>query len=248
VPDTPASPRATRLASPSWLDTRLVLGVLLVLVSVVVGARVLSAADRSTLVWAAGSDLAAGSTVDADRLQQVRVRFFDGLEDRYVPVEQDPSGLVLAQAMGSGDLLPRTALRPPQGDPDAEFRLVTVAVDAARLPASAVLQAGQVDVWLTPGDLEPAPAPSPVVDPSLIAEPPPPPGLPLSGAQLVLAGVTVETVATDAGGFGATSTTVPVVLKVRPDDVGKLVSATALGRIDLVVVPRAAQVRDLAGG
>src|SRR5687768_14738118 len=38
----PPSPTARRLALPRWLDTRLVLGVLLVLVSVLVGARVLS--------------------------------------------------------------------------------------------------------------------------------------------------------------------------------------------------------------
>ncbi len=45
--DAPGSPKAGRLATPGWVDGRLVLGVLLVLVSVVVGARVLSAADRS---------------------------------------------------------------------------------------------------------------------------------------------------------------------------------------------------------
>ncbi len=77
MPDTPASPRASRLPAPGWLDGRLVLGVLLVLVSVVVGARVLSTADRSTLVWAAATDLTAGSQLAADDLAPVRVRLFE---------------------------------------------------------------------------------------------------------------------------------------------------------------------------
>lgn len=48
--EVPTSPAARRLASPRWLDGRLVLGVLLVLASVLVGARLLSSADRSQQV------------------------------------------------------------------------------------------------------------------------------------------------------------------------------------------------------
>lgn len=225
MPDTPASPRASRLATPSWLDTRLVLGVLLVLVSVVVGARVLSSADRSTLVWAAATDLAAGTTVDAGRLEQVRVRFFDEVEDRYVPASQDPSGLVLSRALGPGDLLPRGALLAPQSDVD--FRLVTVAVEGGHLPSD-LDPSQQVDVWVTPKRTEPADAPAGAQ-------------LQLIAAQLVLQGVTVSAVARDRGGFGGASTSVPVELQVRPNEVARLVSAMALGTIDLVRVPREAE-------
>src|SRR4051794_35749108 len=41
-----ASPAATRLSLPRWLDARIALGVLLVLLSVVAGARVFASADR----------------------------------------------------------------------------------------------------------------------------------------------------------------------------------------------------------
>ena len=143
----PASPGASRLATPSWLDTRLVLCVLLVLVSVVVGARVLSAADRSTLVWAASKDLSAGSQLSAGDLEPVRVRLFDGLESRYVPADQSPSGLLLERGMERGELLPRQGLLSPQEEVD--LRLVTVPVEGSRFPLGLAADQ-QVDVWLTP--------------------------------------------------------------------------------------------------
>jgi hypothetical protein len=92
---------------PEWLDTRLVLGVLLVLVSVVVGARVLSAADRSQLVWTTRRDLAPGTELTADDVVAARVRLFDNAE-RYLSAEQPrPVGYLLDRALGADELLPR---------------------------------------------------------------------------------------------------------------------------------------------
>jgi hypothetical protein len=236
--DTPGSPRARRLATPGWLDGRLVLGVLLVLVSVVVGARVLSAADRSTLVYAVNKDLAPGSVLQAGDLEQVRVRLFDNA-DRYIAVGSTPiSGYVVRRAVSAKELLPRLALSVPQDEVD--YRFVTVAVQGGHLP-SALGRGQQVDVWVTP-ELDGRPG-----APAAAAEEQPQGGtaaapatgqqLELRGAQLVLQGVTVEAVARDGGGFGG-STAVPVELQVRPDEVARLVSAMALGTIDLVRVPR----------
>lgn len=258
--DTPSSPRARRLPAPGWLDGRLVLGVLLVLVSVVVGARVLSAADRSTLVWAAGKDLTAGSQLSSADLQRVRVRLFDGLDTRYVPVDQDPAGLVLQRGMDGGDLLPRSALLSPQQDVD--LRLVTVPVDGARFPPGLAADQ-QVDVWLTPeatvDPLGQAAAADPAGQPAggappTIADPDASLSgggvgvLPLTGAQPVLLRVPVESVQTAESGFAGGSTSVPVVLSVRPDEVARLVSALSLGRIDLVRVPQAAEQQTVFGG
>jgi Flp pilus assembly protein CpaB len=227
--DTPASPRASRLASPRWLDGRLVLGVLLVLVSVVVGARVLSAADRSTAVYAVTRDLAAGSVLGSDDLEQVRVRLFDNAE-QYVAAGTPPLGYVLRRGLGAGELLPRRALSRPADDVD--FREVTVPVEVGHLPPG-LGHGTQVDVWITP---EPSAAQA-----SASADEDPTPTtaseLELRGAQLVLQGVTVLAVQSEGGGFSG-STSVPVVLQVRPTDVSALVSAMSLGRIDLVRVPR----------
>ena len=235
--DIPASPKANRLATPGWLDGRLVLGVLLVLVSVVVGARVLSAADRSSLVWAASGTVTAGSELSQDNLRLVRVRLFDGLEGRYVPQSQNPAGLVVARGLADGELLPRSDLLAP-GD-EVDYRRVTVPVDASRLPPGLVRDR-QVDVWLTPEAVGDDPAGA---RPQASSAPddgaPAASGLALAGAQPVLLAVTVLQVGGLDGGFGGGgSTTVPVVLQVQPADVGKLVSAMALGRIDLVEVPR----------
>jgi hypothetical protein len=233
-----------------------VLGVLLVLVSVVVGARVLSAADRSTLVWAASKDLSAGSQLSDGDLEQVRVRLFDGLEERYVPVGQSPAGLLLERGLEGGELLPRNSLLSPQEDVDR--RLVTVPVEASQFPLGLVADQ-QVDVWLTPrsaAERKQAVRPSAPGDAALPADPADPvdppvelpadgqlsPGdLPLLDAQPVLLQVLVESVQKSGAGLAGSSATVPVVLSVRPEDVERLVSAMSLGRIDLVRVPKSVE-------
>ena len=53
------------------------LGVLLVLVSVLLGARVVGAADSTVPVWAASGDLAAGTVLAAGDLVAVDVRLDD---------------------------------------------------------------------------------------------------------------------------------------------------------------------------
>ena len=231
--DTPASPRASRLATPGWLDGRLVLGVLLVLVSVVVGARVLSAADRSTLVYAVTEDLAPGSVLQGDDLKPVRVRLFDNAGS-YVAVGTPPLGYVVRRGLGRGELLPREALTLP--DEDVDFREVTVPVEVGHLPPGLSAHA-QVDVWVTPqAAVKEAQEAGRTTD----GASPAPSGPELRGAQLVLQGVTVRAVQLEGGAFSG-STSIPVVLRVRPTEVASLISAMSLGRIDLVRVPRDAE-------
>ena len=239
MPDRPASPVARRLAPPRWLDSRLVLGVLLVLLSVLVGARVLAGADRSQLVWATSRALAPGSVLAPGDLIAVRVRLFDSA-GLYLDADRPaPVGYVAARALGRGELLPDDALRRPELDVD--YRLVTVLVELGHVPPDLV-DGQQVDVWVTP-TRDPGAAPLP-------RAPAPPAGgqvpaaaagaLELSGSQVVLPGVTVATGPPDGGSLTGGSA-VAVVLQVRPDDVASLLSATSLGRLDLVRVPRAAE-------
>ncbi len=223
--DTPGSPKASRLATPGWLDGRLVLGVLLVLVSVVVGARVLSSADRSQLVWAATTNLAPGASLAADDLQPAQVRLF-GSTGGYLPATGEPPvGYVLDRAVSAGELLPVSALVRP-GD-DVDLRLVTVPVLPGHYPPT-LRKGQQVDVWTTPD-----------ADAALAAG-----DAAAAGSRLVLPAVTVQQ-APDAGGaLGGATPERSVVLVVPPGDVEELLTALSSGRLDLVRVPTSQETAD----
>ena len=225
--DAPASPKAGRLATPGWLDGRLVLGVLLVLVSVVVGARVLSAADRSQTVWTAQRDLAAGTALAVDDLQPAQVRLF-GTAGEYLPApDESYVGYVLDRPLSSGELVPVDALQRPGTDVDVRY--VSVPVLPGRYPAG-LRRGQQVDVWATP-DRNSAAAQAAPAEPA--------DGAPASagGSRLVLEALTVHAAPDTGGALSAGSAERSVVLSVPPEDVADLVAAMAEGRIDLVRVP-----------
>lgn len=218
-----ASPRAGRLAPPGWLDARLVLGVLLVLVSVVVGARVLTSADASERVWVATHDLSAGSTLTEGDLRSGQVRLA-GLGSGYLLADSaKPLGYVLRRGVGADELLPRAGLARPDA-PGVSLRDVSVPVAAGHLPDD--LRAGQqVDVYVTPrqgGSAGPSAA-----------------------TRLVLSRLTVS-LRPRAGGL-ATSGGAGVVLSVPQSDAAALVAAVQAGGVDLVRVPHAQELPAVAG-
>lgn len=142
VPATEALPAPVprRVRPPRWLDLRLLLGVLLVLGSVLLGARVVSAADATVPVWAVTEDLAAGTELGADDLVAVDVRL-DSAAAAYLSTSTRPEGRTLARAVRAGELLPRSALEEP-----AELVQVALPVQAGYVPPS--LARGQlVDVY-----------------------------------------------------------------------------------------------------
>jgi hypothetical protein len=143
-----ASPPATRHVQRPWRDPRLVVGVLLVALSVVLGARLLAGADDSVAVWAARTGLRAGQPVGAADLVRRQVGFTDRSDaDRYLSADRPvPAGTTLARDVGPGELLPRAALAGASAPAATE---VPVAVDADAVPAT--VRAGSVvDVWVAP--------------------------------------------------------------------------------------------------
>jgi len=208
------SPTAARLRQPRWLDARLLTGLLLVLGSVVVGAKIVAEADDAQAVWALKRDLAAGTTLAADDLVVRRVRLEASRNPYLAAQDQAPVGRQLRRDVKADELLPLSAVAAP-GEGSAA-RLVTVPVEQHHLPPN--LMHGQlVDVYVT---VKPR-SDSAVGKPRLVA-----------GQALVQRDVSSE-----ASRFGSGASRVGVVVSVPTHQVPALIEAIEAGAIDLVRVP-----------
>jgi hypothetical protein len=186
---------AVRATTPGWRDPRLWIGIAIVAVSVVAGARLLASADDTVAVWAVAEDLGAGDQVSEADLEVRRVRFADDAAlDAYFRAEDTlPAELQLTRGVGAGELLPRAAVA-AAGDTD---RLqISVEVPPGRVPTS-VASGSVVDVFVLDAggdrrvrDLGPA-----------------------------LSEVTVVDAPEIDAGFGSTTGLRQLVLAVREDDV-----------------------------
>lgn len=140
-------PPATRVTSPGWRDPRLWVGVAIVAASVLVGTRVLAAADDTVAVWVLADDAGVGEVLAPDDLVAERVRFADDAAlARYLAVDEAlPDGLRLLRGIGAGELLPRAAL----GDADlGDTFEVSLPVAPLLVPPS-VTAGSVVDVYLS---------------------------------------------------------------------------------------------------
>lgn len=141
-----AAPAAVRVTRPNWRDPRLWLGVAIMAICVVAGARLLASADDTAEVWALRGDHAAGSVLSADDLRVDRVHFADAADvSGYVRVGDPlPDRLTLLRAVGAGELLPRGAVADGAASRLAQL---PVSVDAADLP-SGLAPGSAVDVYV----------------------------------------------------------------------------------------------------
>ncbi|MDP9241359.1 MAG: SAF domain-containing protein [Actinomycetota bacterium] len=202
------SPAARRLRQPSWLDLRLVVGVLLVLISVVLGARIVAAADSSTRVWAVRADLAAGTTLTDDDVRVVRVRLFDDA-DRYLSAAASPAGRTISRSLGAGELLPRAAL-----SGQSSGRLLSLPVPVGHAP-DGLHRGQQIDVYATSKSTGTGP-----------------PGR----TDRILTGVPVQGVRAPRAGLSGGSADYAVLIVVPPDDVSAVIAALRTAVIDVTVV------------
>lgn len=135
------SPPARRVGTPSWLNLRVALGILLIAASVTAGARIVAGADRSVRVWALTRDVAAGTVLAPADVEPARVRLF-GSGPLYLRTADSPAGRSVSRELRAGELLPAAAVRtaPPAA-------VVAVPVPPQNAP---LLARGQsVDVWAT---------------------------------------------------------------------------------------------------
>lgn len=184
---------------------------MLLVASMFAGARLLSQDSETITVWQAGRDLAAGATVQD--LRPVTVAL-GSAETDYVPVDEQPTGR-LQYPLAAGELLARSALSSAGELPS---RIITVGVDPLHAPVD-LAPGERVDVWATPSDT------------TFLEDPAQAQGI-TTGPRLALESVLVEHVGSDALGGQ-----VAVVLRVQPEQVPDIVSATRSGSIDLVKIP-----------
>jgi len=148
--------------------------------SVILGVRVVDAADDTVPVWSFQEDLPAGSPLTASQLT-VRNVHFDGGDDAGLYLSADaapPGGMVLGHDVNAGELLSVSSLRLGTDTSAAELPL---AVATGSLPAD-LAPGDLVDVWVTP-------------DPAGSG--------PRSGATEVLSDVSVVSLDTSSAALGA---------------------------------------------
>jgi hypothetical protein len=150
APELGPAPAVRRLRSSRWRDPRLAVGVVLVAGSVVVGARVIDAADDTVPVWSLRNDVPAGSELSADDVTISRVNFDEaGDAERYFDGDDPiPDELVVGHDLVAGELLARSALAEPESEAISELSL---SVADGFYPVD--LQPGdRVSVWVAPSD------------------------------------------------------------------------------------------------
>ncbi len=136
------SPTPRRIGKRSWLNPRVIGGILLVVAAVVIGARVVGASSQTTPVWAAQHALAVGTVLTANDLIAVEVNLGDS-GGRYLAATDVPVGRLLSVSVGVGELLPVGAL----GTAGAG-RIVVIPVATDAMPPG-IGHGSQIDLYLT---------------------------------------------------------------------------------------------------
>lgn len=147
---------AERIAVHRWRDPRLLLGIMLVLLSTVVGAKLFAAHDDTVAYWSVRNSVAAGDAVELDDLVSTRVRLASSTGDSYVRVDDElPAAigdLSWARDVSSGSLLENSAIVV-----DSEQTAGELPLNVASGSYPLDLRSGEtVDVWVGPGPGEPA--------------------------------------------------------------------------------------------
>lgn len=215
------TPTASRLPRARWLDARLLAGLLMVLLSVVLGAKVFADADERVEVWSVTRDLGADTPLTDDDVAVVAVRL-DEVAGGYVSADEDLEGLVLTRPLGKGELLPVSAVGRSGAD---DQRRVVIEVD--RFGVAGLAKGRVVDLYVvreTPSGEQPA------------------------APELVLAGVTVgEDVKSGGSAFGGSGSKAGVTLLVDDVDVAEVIDAVAHGSVYVVQVPGSGPPTRVAG-
>ena len=131
-------PARTRL----WFDPRLLIGLVLIAASVAGVVGIVSVADASVQVLAARGALVPGDRIDAADLVAVSVRLQAGDDLYLLPGDVPSDGLVVARAVGEGELVPTAAVGARAG-----LGLASVVVTINGQLPGAVTPGATADLW-----------------------------------------------------------------------------------------------------
>lgn len=133
-----------RLRRPRWKDPRLIVGIVLVVASVLMGALLVSRLAETTPVLVARSPIVPGDVIGPENLATVEMRLGeqDGL---YVgSLDAVPSGAVATRTVQAGELIPLSAVGQSS---DVPLRPIVIPVDAT--VAESVAPGATVELWHT---------------------------------------------------------------------------------------------------
>ncbi|MCL6423932.1 flagellar biosynthesis protein FlgA [Brachybacterium sp. JHP9] len=139
-----APPALMRLRRPRWKDPRLIVGIVLVLISVLLGALLAARISATTTVLVARSDIVVGDPISADSFSATEVRLGDQERLYASSPQQIPEGSTAMQSVRAGELLPVSAIGQGGG---ADLRPVVIPVD--RAVADSVTTGSAVELWRT---------------------------------------------------------------------------------------------------
>ncbi|MEO6604713.1 MAG: hypothetical protein ABIN55_03795, partial [Aeromicrobium sp.] len=129
----------------------LLIGILLVLGSTILGARLVAAGDDTVQFWALDRAVAPGDPVTADDMVAVRVHLSSKVSDNYVRADEEFSApldsLEWGESGATGSLVERTALVPKEAAGRSQLPL---SVASGASPAD-LARGDLVDVWVGPG-------------------------------------------------------------------------------------------------
>ncbi|WP_311477745.1 hypothetical protein [uncultured Gulosibacter sp.] len=138
----PAKPALTRR-----IDSRLIIGILLVLASMAAVAGIVLASQHTRTVYVANDNLAPGDPLTEDRLALVEVRVDDTTPLYLGPDRLPNEPAVITRAVGAGELIPLSAL----GAADQSTASVVVTLTSS--PPSGVAAGSHVELWVAlPGE------------------------------------------------------------------------------------------------
>lgn len=210
------APTAARLRRPGWRDTRLMVGVALLLLATALGAYGLRAADSRVAMYAAREPLVPGEKLTGDRLMRVEVQLSE-VASGYLSVSEGlPSDGYVLREVRAGELLPKTSV-----GTGSQVGVSPLAITVEQASAGALVIGSLVDVYAnTPQERDGRDG--------------------WSGPARVLERVAVARLS-GGSGFGASSGRSAVQVLVPSRDVAEVISLVDSGaKFTLVPVPGSA--------